>query len=324
MMRVLKNNIHMIWKKCLDSVTFSCMKNLIDSIKEIQDCEFFENIDLTKFTTFKLSSQGDLVEVKSIEALQKILPLLSLHKKPYLVVGWGANQILSAQCSELILHLDFSFEPSYLETLKDEYELPASLGINHLTSHAVKFGLKGWEVFTGIPASLGGAIYMNAGTNLGEIGKLVKSVRLVDQQGKIREEKITAQSFSYRKNNFVKPGEVIVGATLIHLGVDELIPQKIKDYLNYRKTTQPLATKNCGCVFKNPLKELPAGKLIDLLQLKGVGIGELRISPKHGNFMENSGKATWDEFKALVELINFEMDHFYGIEFELEVKIPYH
>ena len=122
----------------------------------------------------------------------------------------------------------------------------------------------------------------------------------------------------------MRPGEVIVSAVITHLGLDETIPQKIRDYLEYRKKTQPLSTKNCGCVFKNPLKELPAGKLIDLLQLKGVGVGDLRISPRHGNFMENSGKASWDQFQSLVNLINFEMDHFYGIEFELEVKIPYH
>jgi len=300
------------------------MKDIEQEINQIIGCQYFKNIDLTKFTTFKLASQGDLVEVSSIEALQQLLPVLTKLKKTYLIVGWGANQILPTQCKDLVLHLAFPFDMNDLETQKDEYLIPASLGINHLTAHAVKFGLKGWEVFTGIPASLGGAIFMNAGTNLGEIGSFVKKVQLVTPEGNLREEIINQKSFSYRKNHFVKPGEVIVSATLIHLGIDESIPQKIKDYLEYRKKTQPLATKNCGCVFKNPLKELPAGKLIDLLQLKGVGIGELRISPKHGNFMENSGKASWDQFESLVELINFEMDHFFGIEFELEVKIPYH
>jgi UDP-N-acetylmuramate dehydrogenase len=313
----------MIWKKCPVSDSFSGM-GIFNQIKKIEGCEYFENIDLTKYTTFRLSSVGNLVDVKTVEALQKLLPLLAERQKKYLVVGWGANQILPAQCEELLIHLDFNFDSTYLESQKNEYILPASLGINHLTSHAVKFGLKGWEVFTGIPASLGGAIYMNAGTNLGEIGNLIKKVQLVTPKGEVREEIITKESFAYRKNHFVRPGEVIVGATMIHLGMDESIPQKIKDYLEYRKKSQPLATKNCGCVFKNPLKDLPAGKLIDLLQLKGVGIGDLRISPKHGNFMENSGKAAWDQFESLVELINFEMDHFYGIEFELEVKIPYH
>lgn len=300
------------------------MNSLLSEISSIQECQIYPNCDLTKYTTFKLSSHGDLVEVNSVKALQLLLPLLNKHKKKYLVVGWGANQILPAQCDDLIIHLDFPFDQTYLETQKDEYVLPASLGINYLTSHAVKFGLKGWEVFTGIPASLGGAIYMNAGTNLGEIGKLVKAVSIMTPEGLIRDEKITDKSFSYRHNHFVKPGEIIIGATLTHLGIDSSIPQKIKEYLEYRKKTQPLTTKNCGCVFKNPLKELPAGKLIDLLQLKGVGVGDLRISPKHGNFMENSGKANWDQFSSLVGLINYEMDHFFGIEFELEVKIPYH
>jgi UDP-N-acetylmuramate dehydrogenase len=300
------------------------MNDLKSDIIAITGCHYSQNIDLTKFTTFKLSSHGDLAEVSSVEALQKLLPILNTFKKKYLIVGWGANQILPAQCDDLIIHLNFPFDMNYLETQREEYLIPASLGINHLTSHAVKFGLKGWEVFTGIPASLGGAIYMNAGTNLGEIGSLIKKVQLITPDGKMREEVISKDSFSYRKNHFVRPGEVIISAVMAHLGVDELIPQKIRDYLEYRKKTQPLATKNCGCVFKNPLKELPAGKLIDLLQLKGVGVSDLRISPRHGNFMENSGKATWDQFQTLVNLINFEMDHFYGIEFELEVKIPYH
>lgn len=296
---------------------------LEEKLRSIEGIEFLENENLTSYTTFKLNSVGDLIIVKSIEALQKLLPILHEDKVPYLVVGWGANQILPAKCLEKVIHLEFSFDSSYMEELKEEYTLPASLGINHLTSHAVKFGIKGWEVFTGIPASLGGAIYMNAGTNLGEIGKIVRRVQLVTPSGELREEVITEKSFSYRKNHFVKEGEVIVGAVIAPLGIDPSIPKKIREYMDYRKKTQPLTTKNCGCVFKNPMKELPAGKLIDMLQLKGVGVGDLRISPKHGNFMENSGKANWDQFSSLVTLINLEMDHFFGIEFELEVKIPY-
>jgi UDP-N-acetylmuramate dehydrogenase len=294
------------------------------SVRTISGLEFLPDHDLTSLTTFKLAARGDLVEVQSVESLQKLLPLLKSEKKEFIVIGWGANQILPSTSQKIFIHLSFPFDPTYLESRRDHYVLPSSLGINHLTGHAIKFGLKGWEVFTGIPASLGGALVMNAGTNLGEIGMLVQEVKLVTTDGAIRTEKISTKSFSYRHNHFVKPGEVIIEATLKHLGVDELIPQKIKDYLEYRKKTQPLATKNCGCVFKNPHTELQSGRLIDLLGLKGIGVGGLRVSPKHANFMENTGSASWDHFKCLVDTINFEMDHFYGIEFELEVKIPYH
>lgn len=298
--------------------------SLVEEISAIPDVQFHEGRDLTSYTTFRLRSVGDLVEVRSMGALQSLLPLLNKYKKSYLVVGWGANQILPAVCNQIIIHLDFPFDSSYLASSKDEYILPASLGINHLTSHAVKFGLTGWEVFTGIPASLGGAIFMNAGTNLGEIGALITSVRLVTPDGKLREEIIGPKSFSYRHNHFVRPGEIIVEATMVHKGQEEAISKKIKEYLEYRKKNQPLASRNCGCVFKNPHRELQAGRLIDVLGLKGLVNGNLKVSEKHANFMENTGEANWDQFQALVETIRFEMDHFYGIEFELEVKIPYH
>lgn len=298
--------------------------SLETEIQNIPDIVFEKDQDLTSYTTMRLASRGDVAEVKSIEALQKLLPLLKKHQRNYLVVGWGANQILPAVCDDLIIHLNFSFDMTYLDQVRDEYELPASLGINYLTSHAVKFGLKGWEVFTGIPASLGGAIYMNAGTNLGEIGPLMKKVKIVSIDGTLREEIMTEKSFTYRHNHFLKTGDVIVGATMFHRGTDEAISVKIKEYLEYRKKTQPLATKNCGCVFKNPHKELQAGRLIDLMGLKGLQVGGLRISPKHANFIENTTSSNWDQFESLVKIIKSNMDHFYGIEFELEVKIPYH
>lgn len=298
--------------------------SLETEIQNIPDIVFEKDQDLTSYTTMRLASRGDVAEVKTVEALQKLLPLLKKHQRNYLVVGWGANQILPAVCDDLIIHLNFSFDMTYLDQVRDEYELPASLGINYLTSHAVKFGLKGWEVFTGIPASLGGAIYMNAGTNLGEIGPLMKKVKIVSIDGTLREEIMNEKSFSYRHNHFLKTGDVIVGATMFHRGIDEAISLKIKEYLEYRKKTQPLATKNCGCVFKNPHKELQAGRLIDLMGLKGLQVGGLRISPKHANFIENTTSSNWDQFESLVKIIKSNMDHFYGIEFELEVKIPYH
>lgn len=298
--------------------------SLLLEIEKISDCSLSVDTDLTKYTTMRLSARGDVVEIQSVEALQKVLPVLKKYGRKYLVVGWGANQILPAQCEELIIHLDFPFDHSYLNDERQEYELPASLGLNYLTAHAVKFGLSGWEVFTGIPASLGGAIYMNAGTNLGEIGSLIKSVNLVNQDGILRTELMSPQSFSYRRNYFVKPGDVIVSAVVTHQGLNPAISQKIKDYLEYRKKSQPLTTRNCGCVFKNPARELQAGRLIDLMGLKGLTMGGLRISPKHANFIENSGSSSWDEFETLVNIIKSNMNVFYGIEFELEVKIPYH
>lgn len=174
--------------------------NLIQKIQSISGCNFSKDQDLTSFTTFRLASRGDLVEVTSIESCQKLIKLLNEANQKYILIGWGANQILPAACNELVIHLVFPFDHSYLENVHNLYVLPASLGLNYLTAHAIKFGLKGWEVFTGIPASLGGAIFMNAGTNLGEIGSLVEKVKVVDCNGNLREEVMNQNSFSYRQD----------------------------------------------------------------------------------------------------------------------------
>jgi UDP-N-acetylmuramate dehydrogenase len=295
----------------------------LDEIKSIDELEYHQDIDLTSYTTFRLKSRGNLIKVFSLQALREILSLFQKFKKKYLVIGWGANQILPSECDKEILLLDFPFDKNYLNTVRDEYEFPASVGLNILTSHAVKFGLKGWEVFTGIPASLGGAVYMNAGTNLGEMSSLVTSVTLMNGDGFLREVSITKESFSYRRNYFVEAGEVIVSVKLKHFGQSEEISSKIKNYLEYRRSSQPLSTKNCGCVFKNPLDGFQAGRLIDLIGLKNLKSGDLQVSPKHANFMENSGNANLNDFSTVVNTIRFYMNTFYGLEFELEVKIPY-
>ena len=141
------------------------------------------NKDLTKYSTMKLKSFGDLITIKSESALKTILPLLKKQNIEYRVLGWGANLLLPEKSSVPYIQLDFSFDKKILENAQDEYILPASISLAVLTSHAAKFGLKGWEVFTGIPASLGGAIFMNAGTNLGEIGSVIKEVKIITSSG---------------------------------------------------------------------------------------------------------------------------------------------
>jgi len=297
------------------------LKELID---EIPDIEYQEGADITKMTTFRLESQADLAIVKTTDALSSLIKILKKNKVKYLILGMGANQILPQRIDSLIIHLKFNFNQDLLSEFKDDYVVPASVTLNHLTSAAVRHGLSGWEVFTGIPATLGGAIFMNAGTTLGEIGSLIKEVYLVDQFGESKTHVVTEGSFSYRKNHFVEDGDVIVGAKISHRGKDQQIPDKIKSYLEYRKKTQPLATKNCGCVFKNPSKLYQAGRLIDQLGLKGFRNGGLQVSLKHANFVENQSSSNWDQFRDLTQAIKWQMNMFYGIEFELEVKIPYH
>ncbi len=300
------------------------IEKLLSSLHIKQGYEFIHQADLSLYSTFKIKAFGSLLIIQDQEALKEIIPLLVAQKIKYKVIGWGSNVLLEGNQNSLLIKLDFSFNLKKLKTPKaaDEiYWLPASLSLGHLTQHAIKFGLKGWEVFTGIPASLGGAVAMNAGTSLGEIGELVSAVRFLTLQGELKELKLSEKDFSYRKNLFLKDGEIIVEVALIHRGFSEKIGPLIRDYFVRRCETQPLASKTFGCMFKNISPEVRVGKFLDLLGLKGFSYNGVRISPIHANFMENEGDASPQEAKILLELIQNEFYLQYGESLEFEVKL---
>lgn len=199
------------------------MKDILLKLTSVSGIEVELDKDLKKYSTMRLDAVGDLITVKNVEALKIATKTLTENKIFYRLLGWGANMLLPKQSDVPYLQLDFDFDKTQLDEARSEYVLPASVSLATLTAHANKFGLKGWEVFTGIPASLGGAIFMNAGTNLGEIGSIVKEVKLVTKDGLEKLIKIDQNSFSYRHNHFVEKGDVIYEARLFHLGIDSEI-----------------------------------------------------------------------------------------------------
>ena len=301
------------------------MVKLAQALSEISDIEYQEQVNLTKFSTMRLKACGNLLKIKSYKALQECLPLLKRMEVKYRVLGLGANQLLPENTQELYLKLELPFDKTYLDEAREIYNLPASVPLSILSSHAIRNGLKGWESFTGIPATLGGAIFMNAGTGLGEIGPVVKEVKIMAPDGSQRVHTCDQESFSYRRNNFLREGEVIFEATLIHFGQDPYITKEIKTYLDFRNKSQPLKEWTCGCVFKNHKETgetCRAGQYIDIIGLKGLEYNGVRVSPKHANFMENFESASLSDMKTLIMTVQEELKMNFGLDFETEVKIP--
>lgn len=292
---------------------------ILKSLK-LNDVKFYFDINLEKYTTIKLAKPGSIALVLSEEALSNLLTILKKEKIKYRLVGWGANQVLANTENILFIKLSFPFDRSIISSDKNFFELPASAPLNQLSSIASKLGLSGWEVFTGIPGSLGGAICMNAGTSLGEIGDLIESVRVITIDGLIEKRELNKESFIYRNNLFLKDGEVIVSAVIRHNGIDSSLSEKIEKYLDYRKSTQPLTTKNCGSVFKNN-PGFVVGKTVDRVGLKGFGLNTVAVSMMHGNFIENYDNASTEEFEQLIQALKDEIERYSGQVFELEVKI---
>jgi UDP-N-acetylmuramate dehydrogenase len=300
-----------------------------EAIGKMSDIEVYMDIDLKKHSTMKLDAKGDLIVIKSIKALKVLLKYLYKEELQYLVLGWGANQIFPPRSPLPYLKLSLPFDFTFFDNAHESYKLPANISLAKLTAHASRFGLKGWEAFTGIPATLGGAIVMNAGTGLGEIGPLIKTVRLISSEGEERLIETNESSFIYRSNNFIRSGEVIVEAEMIHYGQDKSVAAKIKKYLEYRNSTQPMKANTCGCMFKNSFIDTGVEKLtcraghsVDILGLKGFLHEGLRVNTIHGNFLENLGGASSLNVQEALSYLQREMQLHLGVSFEPEIKIP--
>jgi UDP-N-acetylmuramate dehydrogenase len=293
---------------------------LIKFLKPYSKLELQLDHNFKSDTTMRLESYGNLLVARDILELAKLITFLSDKNIAYRVLGWGANQVIPSGTDVLWLKLDLPFESEYFNQRRDEYVLPASVRLSHLTRHAVEFFHRGWEVFTGIPATLGGAVFMNAGTRLGEIGSLVTSIKKINTMGEIEHLQIDKSLFSYRKNHFVDPGEIIIEATLKAGVRDESVAEEIKKYLSKRNETQPMNKFTCGCVFKNPEND-SAGRLIEVCGLKGLTENGVRVSHKHGNFFENFNNGTIEDFYKLSKKVQDEIELQFGIKLEFEVEL---
>ena len=192
-------------------------------------------------------------------------------------------------------------------------------GMPTLMKHATSRGLSGLEWAAGIPGTAAGCVVMNAGTKLGEMKDSVKAVRIVDPAGNVIECPASAIRFSYRRA--LLPRGIVVGVWMqLKPASKERIQATVKEYLRYRKETQPLSLPNAGCVFKNPGHDA-AGRVIEAAGLKGARIGDAQVSDKHANFVVNLGHAKAADVIALIKKVGRTVEARTGMTLELELKI---
>jgi UDP-N-acetylmuramate dehydrogenase len=175
------------------------------------------------------------------------------------------------------------------------------------------------EWAAGIPGTVGGCVVMNAGTRLGEMKDSVKAVGVVKMNGDVKDLPASAIRFDYRRAHL--PKGIVVGVWLqLRQGAREEIERVVKNYLHYRKDTQPLTMPSAGCVFKNPMKD-SAGRLIETAGLKGWRVGDAEVSLKHGNFIVNRGQASAADVIALIRKVRQAIKRRFGVRLDLELKI---
>lgn len=283
--------------------------------------DFEKNRSLSDLTTFGIGGKAlYFVEVRQIDDMQKIILYCRDQHLPYFILGKGSNSLFDDRGFKGVVianRIDFIKRPA-----ENIFHVGAGYSFSLLGSQSARQGWSGLEFASGIPGSVGGAVYMNAGANGKETCECLQSVDYVNEDGELKQLSRSEIHFSYRTSSFHKLRGAIVGATF------ELTPSteargKQLEIIQYRKNTQPYSDKSAGCVFKNPVG-YGAGALIDKSGLKGKTIGGAQVSPVHANFVVNTGQATAQDVLSLIECIKEEVKIKTGIELENEVRcIPY-
>jgi UDP-N-acetylmuramate dehydrogenase len=278
------------------------------------------NYPLAKDTWYGLGGPADyVIRPETVEQLKTIARRCNENNIPIYVLGFGSNLLINDDgLRAAVIKLEAE---KFARTQFDGEQLTAWAGakLSELVLTCVKKSLSGIEALTGIPGSIGGAVRMNAGGNFGDIGAAIETVTLMDNQGDIFEKSKPELMFDYRSTNIT--AQFILNARLKLTSADpEQIMRTVKEIWIYKKNSQPLNTRNCGCVFKNP-RGVSAGALIDRAGLKGLQIGGAVVSEKHANFIIAEKGCKSRDVVRLIDAVKERVKEQFGIELELEIEI---
>lgn len=293
--------------------------NIINEIEKLDIGRVEENVSLSKYTTYKVGGTAlALVYPKSVNKLISLVKLLISSKIKYKVIGNGSNLLFSDKKFDgVIIRLT---ELTDLEFLSyNKIRVGAGYSLPKLSLLVAKKGLAGLEFASGIPGTVGGAIFMNAGAYKSDMGYIVQSVRVLTPECKIITFENREMDFHYRSSFLQKHPEYICLDAVIKLnkGDRELLDEVIKERRARRIESQPLEYPSAGSVFRNPEGNF-AGKLIEDLGLKGYRMAGAMVSEKHANFIINYDNATSADIKKLIEYVHDRVMDEYNIDLKIE------
>lgn len=296
-------------------------KNLAKMIDETKIATYIENEPLSNHSSIKIGKNiRILVYPNNTLGLIEIIKYCNKYKINKYIIGRGSNVLfLDEDINAVFIKLEKNFNNLKIE--KNIVTVGAGYQLKKLAKLISKNGFSGLEFAGGIPATLGGAIYMNAGAHTGQISDCIKSVTVLDENCNILKLNSDDCLFEYRKSIFQEKKWTIIECELeFKKGDKAQIFKKMSGNLEYRKEMQPLDKLSFGSVFRNPPNN-HAGKLIEDYGLKEKRIGGASFSKKHANFIINEGNATRYDVISLINLAIDTIKKETGIKLEVEVEI---
>ncbi len=280
-----------------------------------------ENCPMGGYCSFRCGGRAALLLQPQDEAqLKACLSLLSAEGMDFMFLGNGSNVLFKdSGYGGTVIKPGRGFE--YISTDACTVSAGAGASLSMISRAAQAQGLSGLEFACGIPGSLGGAVFMNAGAYGGEMKNVIKSVISMDRSGNIRHRSADQLDMGYRHSVFMENSEFITGAVLeLQPGDSRIINESMAALMQQRNSKQPVNYPSAGSFFKRP-EGYFAGKLIEDAGLKGASVGGAQVSELHAGFIINKGGATASDVTALMELVQSEVMKRFGVMLEPEVRI---
>lgn len=295
------------------------MKEIIDIIEKSNIGKVEKNAKLSKYTTYKTGGIAKaIVYPRNKTCLVKLIRLLRSHDVKYKILGNGSNLLFSDKTyNGILIRLNAFDDIEFLA--RNKIRVGAGYSLMKLSLQCARKGLAGLEFAAGIPGTIGGAIFMNAGAYKSDMGYIVQSVKVLTPDLKIITLENKEMKFHYR-SSFLQsnPGYICLEVILkLVKGDKDALDEVIKERRKRRMESQPLEYPSAGSVFRNP-EGMFAGQLIEESGLKGKKIGGAMVSEKHANFIINHKNAKSSEIKELIELVHDTVLEKYNVDMRCE------
>ncbi len=279
------------------------------------------NRPLSQLCTFGIGGPARfLVDVTSIEQMRQALRYAKEESLNYLVIGKGSNCLFDDQGYDGLVIVN---KIGFLEELSaGQFYVGAGYSFSRLGALTARKGWSGLEFASGIPGSVGGAVYMNAGANSHDTSETLVAAEVLSPDGELKRHERAEMSFGYRTSSFQRIPGAIVSATFRLTPSTEARKVQV-EIVKYRQATQPYSDLSAGCIFRNPPAQ-SAGALIDKAGLKGLRVGGAMVSERHANFIVNTEDARASDVIALMALVRQRVLEATGVQLQSEVvHIPY-
>lgn len=277
---------------------------------------------MNRHTTFRVGGPASyFVSPDGDESLKKVLLLCREEQMPYYILGNGSNLLVSDKGYGGVMILMGEGFAQIREDVSGELAAGAGALLSRIAREAQEHSLTGFEFAAGIPGTLGGAVVMNAGAYDGEMKNVLKTVSVMDKNGRILELSANELELGYRRS-CIQEKEYIVLSAVISLkqGDKEAIQTKMAELAGKRRDKQPLEYPSAGSTFKRPAGYF-AGKLIEDAGLRGYREGGAQVSEKHCGFVINSGGATAEDIRSLCRSVQKKVKETSGVDLETEVRM---